>query len=590
MVTDVFVNSLEFYLHPEIEAFDHKELLVPRLRRLRVLGRDRPLAQHRRSAQHLLLVQPPDRLPGLPLLPALLQALARADGRPADLLPPLRADRRPRSRSRTSSRRRASASASCDRLHLEAAARLLHLHRVRALHRRLPRQPHRQAALAQAHHRRHPPPDGGADADARLPHGTQAGRSAHAARRHGDGTAATATPTATATATDHPAHRRRRLRADLGLRDLRRLHGGVPRLHRARADDHGHAPLPGDGAGRDAGDRAGHPHAARAARPPLARHPAHPHDLDRGDGRGGRRGPDLRRHQEYLYWVGCTGALQERNVKVTKALVRLFIQAGVSFGVLAMEEGCSGDPARRLGNEYLYQIQAAAEHRDVQGEERAEGHRQLPALLQHDQARVPAVRQGTPVEFETIHHTVFLAELVAERQAQAGPGGQALDRARPPPTTTPATSPATTTSSTSRAPSSPPPASTPGRDAPLQARHLLLRRRRLPHVGRGEPRRAHQRRPHRKRPSTPAPTSSPSPAPSACRCSSPASAPSPKPTSAASRSSTSPSSWTCPSPCPAQSAPAKALRHQSPPRPPAKNPRRNRFLRYGGGAVPTTRS
>src|SRR2546427_13288179 len=62
--------------------------------------------------------------------------------------------------------------------------------------------------------------------------------------------------------------------------------------------------------------------------------------------------------QEYLYWVGCTGALQERNVKVTKALVRLLLQAGVSFGVLGVEEGCSGDPARRLGNEYLYATQA----------------------------------------------------------------------------------------------------------------------------------------------------------------------------------------------------------------------------------------
>src|SRR3989442_1761780 len=62
--------------------------------------------------------------------------------------------------------------------------------------------------------------------------------------------------------------------------------------------------------------------------------------------------------QEYLYWVGCTGALQERNVKVTKALVRLLLQAGVSFGVLGIEEGCSGDPARRLGNEYLYATQA----------------------------------------------------------------------------------------------------------------------------------------------------------------------------------------------------------------------------------------
>src|SRR3970040_634977 len=64
--------------------------------------------------------------------------------------------------------------------------------------------------------------------------------------------------------------------------------------------------------------------------------------------------------QEYLLWVGCSGALQERNVKVTKATARLLLEAGVSFGVLGYEEGCSGDPARRLGNEYLYQMQAQA--------------------------------------------------------------------------------------------------------------------------------------------------------------------------------------------------------------------------------------
>lgn len=63
--------------------------------------------------------------------------------------------------------------------------------------------------------------------------------------------------------------------------------------------------------------------------------------------------------QEYLFWVGCTGALVERNMKVTQAVARLLHEAGVSFGCLGEEETCSGDPARRLGNEYLYQIQAS---------------------------------------------------------------------------------------------------------------------------------------------------------------------------------------------------------------------------------------
>ena len=62
--------------------------------------------------------------------------------------------------------------------------------------------------------------------------------------------------------------------------------------------------------------------------------------------------------QEYLFWVGCTGALVERNMKVTQAVARLLREAGVTFGCLGEEETCSGDPARRLGNEYLFQIQA----------------------------------------------------------------------------------------------------------------------------------------------------------------------------------------------------------------------------------------
>ena len=58
--------------------------------------------------------------------------------------------------------------------------------------------------------------------------------------------------------------------------------------------------------------------------------------------------------QEYLYWVGCSGALVERNMPITKSVVRLMIEAGVSFGVLGQQETCTGDPARRLGNEFLY--------------------------------------------------------------------------------------------------------------------------------------------------------------------------------------------------------------------------------------------
>jgi Fe-S oxidoreductase len=60
--------------------------------------------------------------------------------------------------------------------------------------------------------------------------------------------------------------------------------------------------------------------------------------------------------QEYLYWVGCTGALVERALSITQSVVRLLMEANVSFGVIGAQETCNGDPARRLGNEYLYQV------------------------------------------------------------------------------------------------------------------------------------------------------------------------------------------------------------------------------------------
>jgi Fe-S oxidoreductase len=61
---------------------------------------------------------------------------------------------------------------------------------------------------------------------------------------------------------------------------------------------------------------------------------------------------------EYLYWVGCYGAFDERNKKVARAFVKLLQAAGVDFAILGNEEKCTGEPARRLGHEYLYQTLA----------------------------------------------------------------------------------------------------------------------------------------------------------------------------------------------------------------------------------------
>jgi len=72
---------------------------------------------------------------------------------------------------------------------------------------------------------------------------------------------------------------------------------------------------------------------------------------------GVRRMADVH-EAEYLYWVGCYGSFDERNRKVARALVRVLQAAGVDFAILGNEEKCTGEPARRLGHEYLYQTLA----------------------------------------------------------------------------------------------------------------------------------------------------------------------------------------------------------------------------------------
>jgi len=62
---------------------------------------------------------------------------------------------------------------------------------------------------------------------------------------------------------------------------------------------------------------------------------------------------------EYLYWVGCAGSFDDKNKKVSRAMVELLTRAGVSFSILGPSEMCTGDPARRSGNEYLFQMMAA---------------------------------------------------------------------------------------------------------------------------------------------------------------------------------------------------------------------------------------
>ena len=61
---------------------------------------------------------------------------------------------------------------------------------------------------------------------------------------------------------------------------------------------------------------------------------------------------------EVLFWVGCAGSFDDRAKKITKAIAKILHKANVSFAILGSEESCTGDPAKRAGNEFLFQMMA----------------------------------------------------------------------------------------------------------------------------------------------------------------------------------------------------------------------------------------
>jgi Fe-S oxidoreductase len=116
---------------------------------------------------------------------------------------------------------------------------------------------------------------------------------------------------------------------------------------------------------------------------------------------------------DYLFWVGCAGALEDRSRKVTIAFSELLHVAGVEFAVLGSAESCSGDPARRLGNEFLFQMQGMQNVETLNSITRAEPLK-IVATCPHCFNTLANEYPQLGGHFEVIHHTQLLAKLVAE--------------------------------------------------------------------------------------------------------------------------------------------------------------------------------
>ena len=119
---------------------------------------------------------------------------------------------------------------------------------------------------------------------------------------------------------------------------------------------------------------------------------------------------------EYLYWVGCAGSFDDRNQKVSKAVVKLLQEAGVSFSILGTKEKCCGDPARRIGNEYLFQSLAQENIDTMNGLGVKKIVTQCPHCLNTIKNEYPAFGG----DYEVIHHTQLLADLLKQGRLKLG--------------------------------------------------------------------------------------------------------------------------------------------------------------------------
>jgi hypothetical protein len=116
---------------------------------------------------------------------------------------------------------------------------------------------------------------------------------------------------------------------------------------------------------------------------------------------------------DVLYWVGCAGSYDERNKRVSCAFARVMQQAGVKFATLGCEETCTGDLARRLGNEYLYSMIAAANLETLNRYKPKRIVTQCPHCYHNLKKEYPDFGK---VEYDVVHEAEFIADLVESKR------------------------------------------------------------------------------------------------------------------------------------------------------------------------------
>jgi Fe-S oxidoreductase len=111
---------------------------------------------------------------------------------------------------------------------------------------------------------------------------------------------------------------------------------------------------------------------------------------------------------EILFWVGCAGSFDDRAKRITRAIAGILQHAGIRFAVLGTEESCSGDPARRAGNEFLFQMQAMQNIMTMNGYEVKKIVTGCPHCFNTLKNEYPALGGN----YEVIHHTELMKQLL----------------------------------------------------------------------------------------------------------------------------------------------------------------------------------
>jgi heterodisulfide reductase subunit D len=111
---------------------------------------------------------------------------------------------------------------------------------------------------------------------------------------------------------------------------------------------------------------------------------------------------------EILFWVGCAGSFDDRYKKVTIAFTKILNQVGINFAVLGTEESCTGDPARRAGNEFLFQMQATMNIQVLEGY----GVKKIVTACPHCFNTLKNEYPALGGNYEVIHHATFLQQLI----------------------------------------------------------------------------------------------------------------------------------------------------------------------------------